>query len=137
MTTLLSAGLLTAEHLIAVRVKRAEIAAGQGDISALQAVHAETMVVHNSPLRGDAVGRQALYDQNKIMFQNAGGTLRLVPYHVVANDESVLVVARVTGQRAGKVLDQVVLEIWRMSDGKCVEVRDHFSDQPAWDHFWQ
>ena len=52
MTTLLSAGLLTAEHPNAVRVKRSEIAAGQGDISALRAVHAEAMVVHNSPLGG-------------------------------------------------------------------------------------
>jgi hypothetical protein len=72
MTTLLSAGLLTVEHPNAVRVKRAEIAAGQGDISALRAVHAEAMVVHNSPLGGDAVGHQALYDQNTIMFGMAG-----------------------------------------------------------------
>jgi hypothetical protein len=71
------------------------------------------------------------------MFEKAGGTLRLVPYHVVANDESVLVVARVTGQRAGKVLDQVVLEVWRMAGTECVEVWNHFSDQPAWVRFWQ
>jgi hypothetical protein len=129
--------MLTAEHPNAVRVKRAEIAAGQGDISALQAVHAKSMVVHNSPLGGDAVGRQALYDQNTIMFQKAGSTLRLVPYHVVANDESVLVVAWVTGQRGGKVLDQVVLEVWRMAGTECVEVWNHFSDQPAWVRFWQ
>ena len=71
------------------------------------------------------------------MFEKAGGTLRLVPYHVVANDESVLVMARVTGEQAGRVLDQVVLEVWRMDGIQCVEVWDHFSDQPAWDRFWQ
>jgi hypothetical protein len=137
MTNLPNAQLLTGEHPNAVRVKQAELAAGGGDISALQAVHAQNMVVHNSPLGGDAVGRKALYDQNTIMFEKAGGTLRLVPYQVVANDESVIVVAGVSGQREGKVLDQVVLEIWRMDGKECVEVWNYFSDQPAWDRFWQ
>lgn len=137
MNTTSNNGLLIADHPNALRVMQAEIAAGQGDIAALQAVHAERMVVHYSPLGGDTIGRDALYTQNKIMFERGEGTLKLTPYHVVGNDDTVLVVAKVTGQRDDKILDQVVLEVWRMEAGQCVEVWDYFSDQPSWNEFWQ
>jgi predicted SnoaL-like aldol condensation-catalyzing enzyme len=101
----------------------------------LKAVHAEEMVVHNSPLGGDAVGRDALYEQNKVMFEKSA-SLNLTPYHVIANDDTVIVVANVTGVRRDVRLNQVVLEIWRMENNQCVEVWDHFSDQKAWDEFW-
>jgi len=128
---------LTAEHPNAIAVRQAEVAAGQGNIDALRLVHAEDMVVHNSPFNGDAVGREALYQQNTVMFDKTAGSLKLEPYHVIANDNTVLVTGKVTAQRLGQTLDQVVLEVWRMEQGQCVEVWDYFSNQQAWDKFWQ
>jgi ketosteroid isomerase-like protein len=34
-------------------------------------------------------------------------------------------------------LDTVLTEVWRLQDGVCVELWDHFEDLGAWDAFWR
>jgi ketosteroid isomerase-like protein len=56
--------------------------------------------------------------------------------HVVGNGAWVLSLERFRAVRAGRVLDQDVCVVWRIVDGRCVEVRSRFADQAACDRFW-
>ena len=127
-------------HPLAVRVREAEAKAGAGDPSDLRALQHETMVVHapgTTILGGDTRGREALYEKNRRMGEMTGGTLRLVPLHVLATDDVATVFARITAERPGRrPLEEFICEVWRFEDGRCVEVWDDFGDLAAWDAFW-
>ena len=127
-------------HPLAVRVREAEAKAGAGDPSDLRALQHEAMVVHapgTTILGGDTHGREALYEKNRRMAELTGGTLRLVPLHVLATDDVATVFARITAERPGRrPLEEFICEVWRFEDGRCVEVWDDFGDLAAWDAFW-
>jgi ketosteroid isomerase-like protein len=57
-------------------------------------------------------------------------------HDVVAGDEHVVNLDRLTGKRDGKSLDIKLALIAHVTDGKIVEAWDLFSDQYAWDDFW-
>ncbi len=129
MPAAIPAALLRPDHPYAVAIRHAERAAGAGDFAAMHAVQWEDMVVHagGRPVGGSTVGRAAL----------SGGTLRGTPVHVAASDEQAVVVLRVTAERPGRpALDVTLLEVWRLREGKLAEAWDYFSDQEAWERFW-
>jgi HAD superfamily hydrolase (TIGR01509 family) len=55
---------------------------------------------------------------------------------VVGTADVLLSVERITASRRGRRLDQEVCVVWRIHDGRCVEMWGRFDDQPACDRFW-
>jgi ketosteroid isomerase-like protein len=64
------------------------------------------------------------------------GTLRAEPLDLLASDRHVVVLQRSTGWRAGISLDITVCQVFRVENGKIVEVTPHYSDLYALDAFW-
>ena len=130
---------LTPDHPNAVRIRAATEAGGRGDLSKMPGVKSPDIVVHSSgtsPIGPGAHNRDELDAQDREMFAKAGGTLRAEPYYVLGNDEQVIVVQHATGQRLGRTLNAVLLQVWKMQDGVCHEAWNYFNDLPAWDAFW-
>ena len=133
-------GVLTPEHPNAVAVRAAVEAGGRGDLAAMHKTKSAAMIVHpsggTSPIGAGAKNRDELDAQDAKMFELSNKTLAGVPLYVVGNDEQVIVALHATAERDGKTLDAVMLQVWRMENGICVEAWNYFNDQKAWDEFW-
>jgi len=62
---------------------------------------------------------------------------RIALIDVVASDTLVVSLERVTARRRGRTLDQEACVVWRIADGRCVELWSHFADQAECDRFWE
>lgn len=129
------------DHPNAVRIRDLQAEASRrGDNSHLLELVSEHAVNHvdgNSLLGGHHVGRDEALGKFPILHQMSGGTLNLEPLEVIADDHFAMWLSRVTAQRNGRQLDQVLAVIWRFDGEKVVEMWDHFADVDAWDEFWK
>jgi predicted SnoaL-like aldol condensation-catalyzing enzyme len=71
------------------------------------------------------------------MAELSGGTFSAVSTALSGSGNFVALLHHVTATRNGKRLDQTLAELWRFENNRCVEVWAQFSDQEAWDLFWQ
>jgi ketosteroid isomerase-like protein len=131
----------TPDHPNAARILAAKHGVTPGrDLDPMFAVQAPDMVAHipgTSPIAGEWHSRDALAAAVRSLGERAGDTIRIAP-HVVATDAFAINVQRVTARRPdGRALDTVLTEVWRLQDGVCVELWDHFEDLGAWDAFWR
>ena len=60
----------------------------------------------------------------------------ITPTYVAGNNDMVMLFNKVTARRDGRQHVQIVAETWRFSNGQCVEVWNHFTDEKAWNEFW-
>ena len=67
----------------------------------------------------------------------SGDTLRAELLDVCGGDTYVVAVQHATAHHEGRVLDVTACQLMRVEDGRIVDVRGHYSDQPALDAFWQ
>jgi uncharacterized protein len=67
----------------------------------------------------------------------SGGTLRAGLVDVAVGVEYVVAVQHATAEHNGRRLDVTGCQLIRMEDGRIAEVRGHYSDQYAFDAFWQ
>jgi uncharacterized protein len=67
----------------------------------------------------------------------SGGTLRAGLVDVAVGVDYVVAVQHATAERDGRRLDVTDCQLIRMEDGRIAEVRGHYSDQYAFDAFWQ
>ncbi len=131
----------TPDHPNALRILAAKEAVTPGrDLDPMFAVQAPDMVAHipgTSPIAGEWRSRDALAAAVRGLGERAGDTIHIAP-NVVATDGFAINVQRVTARRPdGRTLDTVLTEVWRLHDGVCVELWDHFEDLDAWDAFWR
>ncbi len=130
----------TPTHPNALRIMAAKEAVTPGaDMEPMASVQHQHMLAHipgNSPIAGEWHDRDALMAAVLHLGRLAEGTLQIFPY-VLATDQFAFNYQRITARRKGRVLDQVLLEVWRLEEGKCIELWDHFQDLEAWDAFWQ
>ncbi|MBD2100179.1 nuclear transport factor 2 family protein [Leptolyngbya sp. FACHB-261] len=136
-----SQDLPTPDHPNAIRIRQAKECVVPGkDIDPMFAVQAPDMIAHipgTSLIAGEWRSRDALAAAVRSLGALAGGTLYLTA-NVVATDDFAINVQRLTGRREdGRSLNTVLTEVWRMQDGVCVEIWDHFQDLDAWDAFWR
>jgi uncharacterized protein len=111
----------------------------QGDMAALNELFADEIVWHvggRSSLAGDYTGKDQVFGFFARTMEMTGGTFRLDIHDLLADDEHVVALAHVTGQREGKSLDDNSVQVLHVKDGKVTESWFHPGDQYAADEFW-
>jgi ketosteroid isomerase-like protein len=95
-------------------------------------------VPHRNPLAADIVGIDNVLDFFRRVQSETDGTFAAEVLDIAATDRSVFCLMRVRAQRAGKRLDQNVINVWKLraEDGKVYERELYMEDQPASDEFW-
>ena len=112
----------------------------QGDLEALRPYFSDDVVWHvagSHALSGDYFGKDELIAYFHQARELSGGTLTLKPSSIMANDEHVVVMLRVSGQRNGKTLDIEMAEAFTVRpDGTWSEFWAMPDDQTSVDEFW-
>jgi uncharacterized protein len=89
-----------------------------------------------SPLSGQTRGVAAHLQMLRLARERSGGTLRLQPRAVAADNEHLFVYGRISATRLGKELDGDHCVVFRFSNGRIVEGRTVPLDLYAFDEFW-
>jgi ketosteroid isomerase-like protein len=120
-------------------VRRGYDAFASGDMAVIDELMAEDIVWHfpgNSQVSGDFKGKAAVMSWLAKQAELSGGTLRVEPHDILANDEHGVALVRVTAQRGGKSLDDQSDQVFHISGGKVTESWINPTDQTATDDFW-
>src|SRR5438552_1794626 len=121
-------------------VREAFAAFGRGDLDALRNQYFTPDVRFHYPGRGALAGDHEGVDQVLGMFGKAfelsGGTLRLEIHDVIANDEHAVALFVARAERAGRRLEDRLVEVFHIRDGKAAEVWLYPGDVYAGDEFW-
>jgi ketosteroid isomerase-like protein len=121
-------------------VREAYAAFGRGDMDALRNKYfTENVLYHvtgRSPLAGGYEGVDQVLQFFARVFEVSGGTFSFELHDVLANDEHAVALATVRGERAGKQLNDNMVQISHLRDGKAFEVWNQTTDQYAQDEFW-
>lgn len=81
-------------------------------------------------------GRQAVFQRMAEAAPRFDEPPRIQLHAVTSVGQFVVTLERFSARRAGNLLDQDVLVVWRMQGDRCAELWAHFSDQAACDAFW-
>jgi uncharacterized protein len=120
-------------------VRRGFAAFGTGDIATLRELFADDIVWHvggRSPITGDYKGKAEVLGFFAQLAERAGGTFRTDLHDVLANDEHVVALVKVTAEREGKTLKDNGAQVFHVHGGKVSETWFHPGDQYASDEFW-
>ena len=121
-------------------VREAYAAFGRGDMDALRdkffTQDVRYYVTDRSPLAGDYEGVDQVLQFFARIFEISGGTFSFELHDVLANDEHAVALVTVRGERAGKQLNDNMVQISHLRDGKAYEVWNQATDQYAQDEFW-
>ena len=121
-------------------VREAYAAFGRGDMDALRdkffTQDVRYHVTDRSPLAGDYEGVDQVLQFFARIFEMSGGTFSFELHDVLANDEHAVALVTVRGERAGKQLNDNMVQISHLRDGKAYEVWNPATDQYAQDEFW-
>lgn len=111
-----------------------------GDMAALEQLLDDNIVWHqpgNHPLAGEHVGKQDVMRHLANFAELSGGTFALTPEPTHEHGPFVAMPVRFTAQRSDRQpLDQLGLDIFRVVEGRIVEVWLMSEDQRAEDAFW-
>ena len=120
-------------------VRRGYDAFARGDMAVIDELMAEDIVWHfpgNSQVSGDFKGKAEVMSWLAKQAELSGGTLRVEPHDILANDEHGVALVRVTAQRGGKSLDDQSDQVFHIRGGKVTESWINPTDQTATDDFW-
>ena len=121
-------------------VREAYAAFGRGDMDALRdkffTQDVRYYVTDRSPLAGDYEGVDQVLQFFARIFEMSGGTFSFELHDVLANDEHAVALVTVRAERAGKQLNDNMVQISHLRDGKAYEVWNPATDQYAQDEFW-
>ena len=127
-------------HKNAEIVRRGYAAFNAADIDTLTQIFDENSSWHTpgrSPIAGDHVGREAVFEQFGRYGGETGGTFRATLQYVLADDEGRVVgVHHNSAERNGKTLDTGCCIVFEIRDGRITDGREHFFDLNNWDEFW-
>lgn len=122
------------------RLQRFLDAYGANDRDAVGASLTEDAVWHvggTHRFSGNYRGRDAILDYFARVGSETGGTLRLEPIELMANDDRGAAFLRVTGDRQERRLDVTMAEAFQFDgEGRIREFWAHATDQNAIDAFW-
>ena len=129
------------EHRNVERVRDALESFNRGDLDAYRGFFHDDVVWFvrgTHPMAGAYRGVDALFEYFDRAREVTGGSLRIEPLDVVADDRHAGLVARVRGRREdGRDLDIDMTEAFTFADdGRVTEFWALAADQPAVDAFW-
>ncbi len=110
-----------------------------GDVAGLLELFADDAVWHvpgANAMSGDYRGRDEIIRFLRRTSELTGGTYRVEPLWVVADDEHVVAVYRARGERKGRSLDIEQALLVGVRAGLWVDIRAQPLDQAAFDVFW-
>jgi uncharacterized protein len=111
----------------------------KGDLDTIRDLFADDIAWHfpgRNQMSGDYSGKDEVMQWLGRSFELTGGTLRIELHDVLANDDHVAALTRVTGQRDGKSLNDPSIQLFHVKDGKATESWIYPSDQEVSDDFW-
>ncbi len=122
-------------------VRRAYAAFGAGDLAAMESCFAPGAIWHfpgRSLLAGDHKGWPAIRDEFVARLRPlSGGTVRVRLLDIAVGADYVVAVQHATADYEGRRFDVTGCQLMRAEGGRIVEVWGHYSDQYAFDAFWQ
>lgn len=110
-----------------------------GDVPAALELLGDDIVFHvpgDSLLAGDHSGKPAVGAAFGRFKEMSGGTFKLQPREIFANDDYGTVLSETTAARHGKTLAEQPVQVWRFEDGVPVEIWLYPRNQNAFDEFW-
>jgi uncharacterized protein (TIGR02246 family) len=120
-------------------VRRGYEAFGAGDMETLAELFAEDAVWHvpgSASISGTKQGRDAIFAFFAELFSLSGGTVKATLQEVIAGDEHTVGLDHLHAERNGDVLDQNSVNVFRIRDGKVVEVSQFSEDTERAGNFW-
>jgi ketosteroid isomerase-like protein len=127
------------EHPNDERARRGLDAFAAGDFGALAALIDEDCVWRirgANVLAGEYRGREAIFRLFRWTAELSGGTYRVEPRWIVADDERVVIVYRASGRRDGRSIDVDQALLCKIAEGVWIDVDALPFDQHAFDAFW-
>lgn len=110
-----------------------------GDVPGALELLGDDIVFHvpgDSLLAGDHSGKPAVGAAFRMFKEMSGGTFKLQPREIFANDDYGTVLSETTAARNGKTLAEQPVQVWRFEDGTPVEIWLYPRNQNAFDEFW-
>lgn len=127
------------EHPNAVVVRRGYEAFATYDLEAIRDLFSEDVVFHiggRSPLAGSYSGKDSVLGFLADLTSRSGGTYKADVHDVLASDEHVVVLTKETAQREGRSLNDNLVAVYHMREGRVSEGWFHPGDTYADDEFW-
>ena len=124
------------KHLNAKAYRRTADAFRAGDMETLRGLLDDDVVWHvpeRSPLAGEVRGRDSLFRWLQRLREATDGTFSLEEHDVVANDDHVVALSRMTAVRDGIPMTVEVVSVFHYRNGKQQERWLHPTDLEAWD----
>jgi uncharacterized protein len=90
----------------------------------------------SSPLAGVYKGHDELLALFGRIFEMTAGTIAISARDILANDDHVIVLTTMKAQRDDRILDDDGVAIFKVRDGKAVEVWNFAENQGAMDEFF-
>jgi len=126
-------------HLNEELLRRGYDAFSKGDLETVLSIFDEDIRWHvpgRNPLAGDYRGHEEVSGFFQNLFELSGGSFSVEVHDMLANDEHVVVLAILRGQRPGKSFAGMSAHIWHVANGKAVEFWTASTDQYGVDDFW-
>jgi uncharacterized protein len=123
----------------AALIRRGYDAFARGDIPAVLEVLATDITWHvpgRSPLSGNYKGHPGVLEFFGRCQELSGGTLRVVPDELMADDDRVIVLCTVSAERHGQAWSSPEVHVWRVAQGRAAEFVEYQGDQQSEDEFW-
>jgi uncharacterized protein len=127
------------EHPNVARMRTGYEAFAKGDLDSLRGLFAEDLVWHvtgNNILSGDYKGHDEVFGFFGRLVQETGGNFSNDVHHILADDEHASVRVTAHAERNGKTLDEPVVHVFDLRDGKVTEFWTFGQDTQKFDDFW-
>jgi uncharacterized protein len=100
--------------------------------------YADNIVLYapGSPVRGNYRGKDEVFGLVGTIQVRAEGIFQLEVHDVLANDEHGVALLHASARREEVVVDDNVVHVLRLRDGKITEIWGHCGDQHAYDAFF-
>lgn len=127
------------EHPNLALLKKGYAAFNAGDIETVAGLYDPEVVWHSpgkNQIAGDHKGLNAVLEFFGKLAELSGGTFKVEPHDLLANDEHGVCLSINTGSREGKELNMLEAHVYHIKDGKITEAWNLPYDQVKQDEFW-
>ena len=127
------------EHANVAMMKQGYEAFAKGDLDTLRGLFADDIVWHatgDNILSGDYKGHDEVFAFFGRLVQETGGNFSNDVHHILADDDHASVLVTAHAERNGKRLDEPVVHVFNLKDGKVTEFSAFGQDTKAFDEFW-
>lgn len=110
-----------------------------GDVPGALALFDDSIVFHipgTNQLAGDHTGKAAVGATFRQFKELSGGTFKVQPTQIFANDNYGAVLLEVSGTRNAKNIADRPVQVWRFENGEPVEIWLYPGNQKEFDEFW-